>query len=110
VGPKSPATFLPRSDCGGALRRARSGMVDATQIGEHMEVVGSDGGHVGVVDKVEGERIKLTRKDPQAGGQHHYLPLSAVDSVNGNVRLSMASDEAMRQWQAEPAGAGPGGQ
>jgi hypothetical protein len=85
-------------------------MVDATQINEHMEVVGSDGGHVGVVDKVEGERIKLTRKDPQAGGQHHYLPLSAVDAVNGSVRLSMASDEAMRQWQAEPAGSGSGGQ
>jgi hypothetical protein len=30
---------------------------------EHMEVIGADGGHVGTVDKVEGSRIKLTKKD-----------------------------------------------
>jgi len=30
---------------------------------EHMEVIGADGGHVGTVDKVEGSRIKITKKD-----------------------------------------------
>ena len=35
--------------------------MDASQIREHMEVLGSDGGHVGVVDSIEGERLKLTR-------------------------------------------------
>jgi hypothetical protein len=29
---------------------------------EHMEVIGADGVHVGTVDKVEGNRIKLTKK------------------------------------------------
>ncbi|MDU2926289.1 DUF2171 domain-containing protein, partial [Bradyrhizobium sp.] len=32
-------------------------------IREHMEVIGADGAHVGTVDRVEGNRIKLTRKD-----------------------------------------------
>lgn len=82
---------------------------DAATISEHMEVVGSDGQHVGVVDHVEGDRIKLTRKDPLAGGQHHYLPLSAVASVDQSVRLGMSAQEAISQWQAEPATSGNSG-
>ncbi|MXP63082.1 DUF2171 domain-containing protein [Roseomonas sp. M0104] len=67
------------------------------QIREHMEVVGSDGQHVGTVDKVEGDRIKLTRKDdPDGSGQHHhYLPVSSVDAVQADkVRLNMPADRA----------------
>jgi hypothetical protein len=75
-------------------------MVDAAQIREHMEVLGSDGGHVGVVDKVEGNRIKLTRKDPAAGGTHHFLPLDWVNSVEGAVRLNKSCGEAQSQWQS----------
>ena len=37
-------------------------MVDASGIREHMEAIGADGGHVGTVDKVEGGRIKPTKK------------------------------------------------
>jgi hypothetical protein len=29
---------------------------------EHIEVIGADGVHIGTVDKVEGNRIKLTKK------------------------------------------------
>ena len=32
-------------------------MVNASQIQEHMEIKGSDGQHVGTVDRVEGDRI-----------------------------------------------------
>jgi hypothetical protein len=66
-------------------------------IREHMEVVGSDGGHVGTVDKVEGDRIKLTKRDdPDRSGQHHhFLPVSSIDSVSGDqVRLNMPADRA----------------
>ena len=45
-----------------------------TDIKEHMEVIGADGVHVGTVDRVEGHRIKLTRKDSGEGshkGHHH---------------------------------------
>ena len=69
----------------------------ATQIREHMDVVGNDGGHVGTVDKLEGDRIKLTKRDdPDGSGQHHhFVPVSAVESVNDNqVRLNMPADRA----------------
>ena len=32
-------------------------------IKEHMEVIGADGVHIGKVDHVEGDRIKLVRAD-----------------------------------------------
>ncbi len=74
-------------------------MIDASHVREHMEVKGADGGHVGTVDRVEGNRIKLTRSDPASGGQHHYIDLSMVDSVEGGaVRLSKKADEARRSW------------
>jgi hypothetical protein len=50
------------------------------EIAEHMEVVGSCGNHVGTVDKVEGDRIKLTKND-SPDGQHHYLPVAAIQEV-----------------------------
>ena len=63
-----------------------------TDIKEHMEVIGADGVHVGTVDKVEGKRIKLTKKDSGEGshkGHHHFVDRSLVAEVEGNkVRLS----------------------
>jgi hypothetical protein len=64
----------------------------ATKIKEHMEVIGADGVHVGTVDKVEGERIKLTKADSGEGahkGHHHYIDIGLVAGVEGDkVRLS----------------------
>jgi hypothetical protein len=67
-----------------------------TQIREHMDVVGRDGEHVGTVDRVEGDRIKLTRgDDPFAEGEHRYLPLDAAAEVSGDqVKLRMTAEEA----------------
>lgn len=62
-------------------------MVDRSSIREHMEVVGSDGLHIGTVDHVEGDRIKLTRKD-SPDGAHHYVPLSDVVRTDNRVHLS----------------------
>lgn len=74
-------------------------MTDAARIREHMEVIGADGVHVGTVDKVEGQRIKLTRRDSGEGahrGHHHFIPLSLVAEVEGQkVRLSANSDVAV---------------
>ena len=53
-------------------------MVNAQDIQEHMDVMGSDGGHIGTVDHLDGNRIKLTKSDPAAGGEHHYLDLDMV--------------------------------
>jgi hypothetical protein len=61
-------------------------------IKERMEVIGADGVHIGTVDKVEGHRIKLTKKDSGEGshkGHHHFVDRSLVAEVEGNkVRLS----------------------
>ena len=65
-----------------------------------LEVVGSDGVHVGIVDRVEGAMMKLKRKDAAADGQHHLLPTDLVRSVDGKAMLSIAAAEAMRRWTA----------
>jgi hypothetical protein len=74
-------------------------MADISNIREHMEVIGADGVHIGTVDKVEGQRIKLTRKDSGEGshkGHHHFIPSGLVAEVEGNkVRLSANSDVAV---------------
>lgn len=74
-------------------------MTDAASIREHMEVIGADGVHVGTVDKVEAQRIKLTKRDSGEGahrGHHHFIPLSLVAEVEGQkVRLSANSDVAV---------------
>ncbi|GHD10332.1 DUF2171 domain-containing protein [Tianweitania populi] len=71
----------------------------ASNIKEHAEVIGADGVHVGTVDKVEGDRIKLTKKDSGEGrheGHHHYISLGLVADVEGDkVRLSANADVAV---------------
>jgi hypothetical protein len=74
-------------------------MVDASKIKEHMEVIGADGAHVGTVDRVDGNRIKLTKKDSGQGshaGHHHFIPMSLVADIEGQkVRLSSNADVAV---------------
>ena len=55
-------------------------MFEKLRIKEHMEVAGSDGEHVGTVDKVEGDTIKLTKTDA-SGHPHHVLPFDLVARV-----------------------------
>jgi hypothetical protein len=74
-------------------------MVDAAKIKEHAEVIGADGVHIGIVDRVEGSRIKLTKKDSGEGsheGHHHFIPLELVADIEGDkVRLSANGDVAV---------------
>lgn len=84
-------------------------MADLDGIAEHMEVLGSDGQHVGTVDKVEGNRIKLTRDDPASGGDHHYLHMDMVASVaERSVRLTRTAAQAKDEWGVESVGGGTG--
>jgi hypothetical protein len=72
------------------------------RIREHMEVVGSDDKHVGSVDKVAGDRIILTRSDPESGGVHHSLSCSDIDRVEGDrVILDCSADQARDRWRDE---------
>ena len=42
-------------------------MSDMSRVKEHMEVIGADGTHVGTVDRVENNRIKLVKADSGEG-------------------------------------------
>lgn len=75
--------------------------MDTSQIKEHMEVVGSDGGHVGIVDHILGDKIKLTHNDSQAGDKHHFLPTSLIAQVTNFVSLNVSAQEAKAQWEEE---------
>jgi hypothetical protein len=74
-------------------------------IKEHMEVIGADGVHVGTVDGVEGNRIKLTKADSGQGsheGHHHYISLGLVAAVEADqVRLSANGDVAVQFEEEE---------
>lgn len=74
-------------------------MADLSQVKEHANVIGADGVHVGTVDRVVGDRIKLTREDSGEGrhkGHHHFISGGLVAEVeDGTVRLSANADVAI---------------
>jgi hypothetical protein len=74
-------------------------MTGTSAIREHMEVIGADGVHIGTVDRLEENRIKLTKKDSGQGshqGHHHYIATALVAEVEGDkVRLSANADVAV---------------
>lgn len=77
-------------------------MADTSAIREHMEVIGADGVHVGTVDHVQGDRIKLTKNDAGAGGKHHYISTGLIAEVEGEqVRLSANGDVAVSMYEDE---------
>ena len=68
-------------------------------IRERMEVVGSDGQHVGTVDHLDrSDRIKLTRDD-SADGKHHFIPTDGVEHVDESVHLNKPADEAIGDFE-----------
>lgn len=82
-------------------------MADLSAIKQHMEIIGADGVHLGTVDKVEGDRIKLTRADSGShSDHHHYLSGGLVAEVEGNqVRLSANADNAALLEEEDDGGA-----
>jgi hypothetical protein len=80
-------------------------MAGRDDISEHMEVIGADGVHLGTVDKVDGDRIKLTKADSGQGsheGHHHYIPIGLVAEVEGDkVRLSPNAAVAAELFEEE---------
>lgn len=72
-------------------------MADLSQVKEHMEIIGADGVHVGTVDHVDGDRIKLVKADSGShGDHHHYVSGGLVAAVDGNqVRLSASGASAV---------------
>ena len=66
---------------------------------EHMQVIDAEGTPIGKVDKIEDDRIKLTRDSAGMGsheGHHHYISRGLVADVEGSqVRLSANADVAV---------------
>ena len=76
-------------------------------IREHMEVIGADGAHIGTVDRVEDNRIKLIRADSGVGHEqhHHFIPKGLVAEVEGDkVRLTARGDVVADLFEQEQSG------
>jgi hypothetical protein len=76
-------------------------------IREHMEVIGADGAHIGTVDRIEDNRIKLTRPDSGIGHEqhHHFIPKGLVAEVEGDkVRLTARGDVVADLFEQEESG------
>lgn len=78
-------------------------MMAISSVRENMQVIGSDGGMVGVVDGIEGDRIKLKREAGQ--GPHHFIPGEWVTRVDDHVHLDREAALVRDTWIAEDVGA-----
>jgi hypothetical protein len=58
-------------------------MFEKLRIKEHMEVTDNAGQHVGTVDEVEGNQIRLTKSD-SSDGHHHTVSIDQVDRIEDN--------------------------
>lgn len=58
-------------------------MFEKMRLKEHMEVVDAEGQHIGTVDEVEGDNIKLTRSD-SPNDMHRFLRADDVDKIDDN--------------------------
>ncbi len=76
------------------------------KIQEDMPVVCSKNQQFASVDHLDsGNTIKL-KKD--ASGQHHWIPVSWVASVDDKVHIDRPGDQAMKEWMTSaPAGVTP---
>jgi hypothetical protein len=77
-------------------------------IKEHMNVIASCGKKVGVVDRVEGSAIKLTKKD-SPDHQHHFIPVGWIERVDSHVHLKKNSKETEQGWKLDAVSCGCGG-
>jgi len=86
-------------------------MADLSAIKEHMDVIGADGVHIGTVDKVEGDRIKLTKAESGAHrDHHHYISAGLVAEVEGDkVRLSANAANAVLLEEEQGGGSNADG-
>jgi hypothetical protein len=97
----SPTRVEP---CERQKEKVMSGFED---IREHMEVIGADGVHIGTVDRVEDNRIKLIRADSGVAHEehHHFIPRGLVAEVEGDkVRLTARGDVVADLFEQEESG------
>ena len=93
-----------KTGMGGSAEGTNAGFAS---IKPHMDVFASCGKKVGVVDHLEGNAIKLTKKD-SPDGQHHFVPASMVERVDSHVHLNKNSMETEQCWKSDAASCGCG--
>jgi len=76
-------------------------MISQEQIKPGAPVVCSNDGQFATVDHMEGANIIKLKKDNE--GNHHYIPLSWVTSVDEKVHVDRPGDQAMAEWATSPA-------
>ena len=71
-------------------------MLNTNAIKPHMPVVCSKDKQFATVDHLQGKgAIKLTK---DSSGEHHYIPLSWVTTVDDKVHVDRPGEQAMREW------------
>src|SRR5262249_16327671 len=70
-----------------------------------MDVIASCGKKVGVVDRVEGNALKLTRKD-SPDDLHHFVPTGWVERVDSHVHLTKNSQDTENNWKTDASSCG----
>ncbi len=76
-------------------------MINPSQIQPQMPVVCSNNKQFAKVDHIEGNSLKLAKDDK---GQHHYIPLAWVQTVDDKVHVDRPGDQVMRTWTTSPGG------
>lgn len=76
-------------------------MFEKWRIKEHMEVSGANGEHLGTVDSIDGDVMKLTRSD-SADGQHHFIDVKWIDRIDEN-RAYLKPEAPLETQRAEGA-------
>jgi hypothetical protein len=69
--------------------------MDLADIQPNAAVLGADGVSVGTVDRVDGRRLKITRKGAFTGKKHYVDVGLIADIEEGAVRLSANADVVM---------------
>ena len=76
-------------------------MINASQIKPNTPVLCSNKMQFAIVDHMEGTNtIKLNKDDK---GEHHYIPLNWVKSVDDKIHLDRPCEQAKHEWTKQPA-------
>jgi hypothetical protein len=68
----------------------------------HMLVICADDIELATIDSVVGQgTIELAVDE---SGEHHYIPLTWVTSVDDHVHIDRTGERAQREWSRQPPG------
>lgn len=83
----------------GKINRRSFAANQNTEIRPQMAVVGSDGKHIGTVDHLQDNQIKLTKND-SIDGEHHFISCELIKSVEQDkVLLIQTAEQVLENWQ-----------